>query len=138
MPVIRQAFISRADIQAHPERIYLFGDNEARVGQGGQAKEMRGEPNAVGIRTKRAPGYEENAYWSDDQYEQNRAMVRIDFEAVLRFMLWEPRTVVVIPRDGLGTGLAGLSTRAPKTLAMIEKWIKLLELVSDVFDTDHA
>jgi hypothetical protein len=48
--------IYRRDLRANPESLYLFGDNTKRVGIGGQAREMRGEPNAVGIATKNAPG----------------------------------------------------------------------------------
>jgi len=49
MPILYQDQIKRDDLRAHPDRIYLFGDNVARQGRGGQAKEMRGEPNALGI-----------------------------------------------------------------------------------------
>ena len=53
--IIYQKFIYRSDLKANPSVLYLFGDNLQRVGLGGQAKEMRGEPNAVGIATKKAP-----------------------------------------------------------------------------------
>jgi hypothetical protein len=53
--IIYQKYIKREDLRANPTVLYVFGDNEARTGLGGQAKEMRGEPNAVGIATKASP-----------------------------------------------------------------------------------
>ena len=55
MPVIYQKRICRDDLRRNPNAVYIFGDNEARTGLGGQAREMRGEPNAMGIATKRSP-----------------------------------------------------------------------------------
>lgn len=52
MIVLHQKFIFREDLQANPDVYYLFGDNVERRGLGGQAKEMRGEPNAIGVATK--------------------------------------------------------------------------------------
>ena len=50
MPVVRQKRIVRAELQANPHVLYLFGDNDQRDGYGGQAAEMRdeetGEPGA--------------------------------------------------------------------------------------------
>ena len=50
-----QERITRADLRANPDTLYVFGDNMRRRGMGGQAAEMRGEPNAVGIPTKWRP-----------------------------------------------------------------------------------
>ena len=41
MSLIRQAWITRRDLQANPSILYAFGDNEGRWGLGGQAKEIR-------------------------------------------------------------------------------------------------
>ena len=57
MKLFVQKWIARADLKQNQDRIYLFGDNVERVGHGGQAKEMRGEPNAIGIATKLKPEY---------------------------------------------------------------------------------
>ena len=35
-------YIRREDVQANPNKIFVFGDNIMREGLGGQAKEMRG------------------------------------------------------------------------------------------------
>lgn len=125
MPIKRMKFISRAFVESHPDWYFVFGDNEKRFGMGGQAATMRGEKNSIGVRTKRAPSIDENAYWSDAQYLGNVGLICADFlrvEEKLRY----GRTVV-IPSDGLGTGLSELPKRAPATLAFIEQVIKYLE-----------
>lgn len=53
MIILRQTRIYRADLAMNPKVLYVFGDNLERKGFGGQAYEMRGEPNAFGIATKR-------------------------------------------------------------------------------------
>ena len=58
-------WITRDMLRSEPRKIFLFGDNLARWGLGGQAKEMRGEPNAHGITTKRFPGIDHKDFFSD-------------------------------------------------------------------------
>lgn len=119
MPIIFQTRIVRADLTNNPAALYLFGDNEARRGLGGQAKEMRGESNAIGIRTKRAPSNDARSFWIEgDGIGANSpahfcAMIESDF-APAREALGRGVTVIV-PADGLGTGLADLPRRAPVT-----------------------
>ena len=124
MTIIYQHRIYRKDLKANPSIIYLFGDNEARAGYGGQAKECRGEPNAVGIATKRAPSRAHDAYWSDDDYDRCAAIIRSDFEPVITH--WKSNGLIIVPSDGLGTGLSELPTRAPRLLSLIETTIKSL------------
>ena len=93
--------------------LYVFGDNEARCGLGGQAGEMRGEPNAVGVATLRAPGF----YWTDRDYDRQCAIIDADIAPILE-AITAGRTVV-LPTDGLGTGIAQLDLVAPKTFAYL-------------------
>ena len=44
----RQTWITRDDLRANRDLIYVFGDNVERAGRRGLAREMRGEPNAHG------------------------------------------------------------------------------------------
>lgn len=125
MPVIRQKMIHREDLRANPDRLYVFGDNEQRRGMGGQAGAMRGEPNAVGVRTKRNPGMSPSDFWSDRYYDLNCRLLRSDFKAI-RSHLRKGGTVV-IPEDGLGTGLSELPTRAPQTYGYLRQLIALIE-----------
>jgi hypothetical protein len=124
----KQKFISREDLQANPDTLYAFGDNERRRGYGGQAKAMRGEPNAVGVRTKRKPARNSpDDFWSDDTYEQNCRMIAEDLVRVHAHL--SAGGDVVLPEDGLGTGLAELATRAPRTFAYLQEQLQRLEAV---------
>lgn len=126
MPVVFIQKISREDLVANPDALFLFGDNVERSGFGGQAKEMRGEPNAVGIRTKMAPHNAASAFFSEDPEavaEQNE-MIAEDFEPVFDHL--ENGGVVVVPADGLGTGLARLRDFAPSTLNFLAEQIARL------------
>jgi hypothetical protein len=109
--LIKQKFIFRSDLQANPDVLYLFGDNDARIGYGGQAKEMRDEPNAVGIRTKWRPGMSYADFFNDDQYEEVVKMFNEDLTPVWTHI--DSGGVVIIPADGLGTGLSKLPELAP-------------------------
>ena len=113
-------FISRADLRANPHKAFLFGDNLLKQGMGGQAGEMRGEPNAIGVPTKRTPSMNGSAFFSDEQYARNVTVIDAALSQV------EEYAVVVVPSAGLGTGLAELDTRAPRTFAYLEK--RLLDL----------
>ena len=119
--VSKQDRIYRSDVKSNPNTLYVFGDNDARKGYGGQAATMRGERNAVGIRTKALPETGENAYWSDKTYEEN--IRKIDEDMAPLFAHTGP---VVIPSDGIGTGRAQLARRAPKTFEYLQS--KLAEL----------
>lgn len=118
---IRQHRIYRADLKANPHVLYVFGDNEKRVGFGGQAAEMRGEPNAVGVATLCAPG----VYWSDIYFNSNCDVIDKDMWILFRARA-EGRTIV-FPLDGIGTGLAYLEKSAPKTFAYLQDAIRRLE-----------
>lgn len=47
--VIKQSWITREDLRANPDLVYVYGDNAAREGQRGLARQMRHEPNAHAI-----------------------------------------------------------------------------------------
>lgn len=102
---------TRADARAEPDALWVFGDNSERWGLGGQAAALRGEPNAVGIATLKAPG----VFWSDETLAANCATIDADM-APLFEALRAGRTVV-FPADGVGTGLARLEQNAPLTWA---------------------
>ena len=116
--VSKQKMIFRQDLQQNPDTLYLFGDNEERRGLGGQAIQMRGEPNAVGVRTKRRPRLEEGDFWTDETYAANCQMITEDLVPVKQHLATGGN--VVVPEDGLGTGLAQLQERAPQTYAFLQ------------------
>lgn len=124
MTVLFQKFIFRSDMQANPAVKYLFGDNLVRKGFGGQAKEMRGEPNAIGIATKRTPSNNPGEFFSDDTFDENVAAIEKDL--IPAFDHVRSGGILIIPADGLGTGLSELPQRAPRTNAYLEEQLKHL------------
>jgi DNA polymerase elongation subunit (family B) len=124
-------YYTRDMAKANPDKIFVFGDNEERVGMGGQAKELRGEPNAIGIVTKARASHNIDAYWSDVNYEENKKKVLLDVAKVMDEM--KKGKTIVLPAAGIGTGLAELSTRAPRTLEFINGILKQLETYAASF-----
>lgn len=114
MPLLLQKLIHRTDLRNNPAVIYLFGDNELRVGLGGQADAMRGEPNAHGIATLLAPG----RFWHETDFERQCKILERDFTFPMQ-KLAEGR-LIVYPTDGVGTGLAALEKNAPSTFAHLQ------------------
>jgi hypothetical protein len=126
--IYRQARIWRRDLEVNQHVLYLFGDNELRKGLGGQAKEMRGELNAIGIRTKRAPGMAYNDFWHDEQDDEfilQCKMVGEDFVPVVQHL--QRGGLICIPADGLGAGLSKMSVHCPRTKAYLDAHIQDLE-----------
>lgn len=116
MLVIKQKLIKRADLQANPHLLYIFGDNMERTGLGGQAREMRGEPNAFGFATKRKA-----AHGTPDCYFVDGDPDLADIYASELVRLSEKLQdksieAVVWPLDGIGTGLAELAKFCPSYL----------------------
>lgn len=124
----RMQFITREYVRENRDKLFLFGDNLERRGFGGQAAAMRGEPNAVGIPTKKSPSYRDDAFFSDEEFEQNKASIDAAFAEIMNAVTDSIR-VIVIPSDGLGTGRAQLDRRAPRTLAYLQK--RMTDLASE-------
>lgn len=124
---------TRSLIKANPTALFVFGDNLARVGYGGQAGEARGCHNAVGIPTKISP----SEYIFDDLVEEDIDRFKkpvIEAFAKLRHHLREGGTVVW-PKDGVGTGLARLHITAPRFLNAIE--VVKDEVFSEALSVTH-
>ena len=121
----RMRFITREYVRANRDKLFLFGDNLERRGFGGQAAAMRGEPNAIGIPTKKSPRYKDDAFFSDDEFEQNKAAIDAAFGKVTQAVTEAVRSIV-IPSDGLGTGRAELDKRAPRTFVYLQKRLAAL------------
>jgi len=112
--------ITRDEVRANRDKIYVFGDNLLGVGYGGQAKEMRGEYNAVGIPTKKSP----TEFLTDSDYSRAAPLIAAKF-GTIKGHLQSGRTVV-IPSAGIGTGLADLPSKAPKIWAMVKENLERL------------
>ena len=124
---------TRADLQAHPKERFVFGDNLMRVGRGGQARECRDEPNAIGIPTKHSPW----TFLKDDDLPFWRKATFGDFR-LLENAIAEGRAIVW-PEDGIGTGLAELETRAPEIWAKLQRRLADLGLpVAHIIEEDFG
>lgn len=121
MPVYTKKFITRKFMQEHPDWYFVFGDNLDRYGFGGQAKEMRGEPNAIGVATKAKASHNKDAYLHDDNPYHDFEVLK-DLEKVQSKL--KEGSVVVFPTDGIGTGLAKLEEKAPQLFEYIQNRIQ--------------
>jgi hypothetical protein len=121
MPIVFQQWITRGDLRKNRGSFYVFGDNVQRHGFAGQAKEMRGEPNAIGIVTKWVPSMHHRAFFDDTA--ACKTLVERDLLRVQQ-ALDRGRTVVV-PADGIGTGLSRLSSYAPNLDRFIKEWFRI-------------
>jgi hypothetical protein len=127
MPLLYQHRIYRTDLTNNPKVLYVFGDNSKRVGMAGQAREMRGEPNAVGIATKWKPDMNPAAFFSDRLIEEQKRLFEGDIRPVMQALV--AGRIVVWPSDGIGTGLSEVPERSPKMWAFMEEVRKRLEMI---------
>ncbi len=114
--------ITRTMIVEEPKTLFVFGDNFQRQGFGGQAVEMRGEPNSVGIPTKRSSNNYDTSFLSNFDYDEWSRESAPDLKR-----LREHQGPIVWPWHGIGTGLAQLQSRAP----MIWHTLELFRLELD-------
>ena len=125
MPLLYQKHIYRHHVKANPSVLFVFGDNVARAGYGGQASDMRGEPNTVGVATKWAPRRDKSAYFTDADYEKIVEIMRRDLTPVHEALV--RNKIVVWPMDGIGVGLSKLPENAPKIWRLLEDTRRLFE-----------
>jgi len=106
--IIYQYRIYRKDLKANRDVLYVFGDNLDRQGYGGQAAEIRGEPNAFGIATKRGIGHGFPDDYFFDTQEDAQVHVDNDFANLLKEYREGKYKMIVWPLEGIGTGLSRL------------------------------
>ncbi len=104
--------------------LYLFGDNLKRIGKAGQAI-IRDEPNAFGIPTKRGPSMGSKAFFTDADSGIFRLHLMPEINRARRLL--QLGGFVVLPEDGIGTGLAQLETRAPLCWALLQTEVASLK-----------
>ena len=129
MRVRTESVITVEMCRANPDDIFVFGDNIVKAGKrkgAGQA-EIRDEPNAFGIPTKRSPSTKDDAYFSDLDTEIAAVKSR------LRELYKLAKTKrIVFPAAGLGTGRAKMATKSPKA------WAEMCRILSDFFEFENA
>lgn len=84
-------------VRSNPDKIFIFGDNEQGWGKGGQAI-IRDESNAFGIPIKRAPSWNPDAFWYDEDIEQHKPKIDRAIAKIPRDRQW------ILPSGGIGTG----------------------------------
>lgn len=119
MPLRFEKHITRDMLRAEPETLWVFGDNLLRSGFGGQAAEMRGEPNAVGLPTKRYPRMDDAAFLTDNDFFEVVVAAAADIGRLAQHA--KAGKLIVWPSAGIGTGLAMLAGRAPILLEFYER-----------------
>lgn len=112
--------ITRDMVKNNPDKIFLFGDNLLCKGYGGQAKEMRGEHNAIGIPTKKKPSMTDDSFFTDDELELNIIVIDNAIDEI------PDNSIVIVPKAGLGTGRAKLKEKAPQTYQYLMNRLKEL------------
>ena len=106
-------------LRTNSDKLFLFGDNNQRVGTAGQAV-IRNEANAMGISTKLLPKNTADAFMTDSDFASNKATINNDIYKAKERAIKEGKTIV-LPKGGFGTGLAKLATKAPQTFAYLNK-----------------
>jgi hypothetical protein len=132
MPIEHLPWFRRSLLRARPDTLWVFGDNLAHKGRGGQAKECRGEPNAVGIPTKRRPSRDEDAYFVDSDFA--RAKPEIDAAFIRLADHLRTGGTVVLPAQGIGTGRAELERRAPRIHRYVQRCVARLHEIAPPAD----
>lgn len=127
---IFRGFWTVRDLTSNPRALFVFGDNDIRRGKGGQAV-IRGQPNAVGLTTKKYPDDTPESFFDDDEYDENVVKISDDIADILKEFVKSKYDTLVIPQQGLGTGLSDLPKRAPETFAFLKKKISTIVDVID-------
>lgn len=131
--IVRQHIFTPSDCQKNSRSMYVFGDNEAKKGKGGQAV-IRGESNAFGIPTLKASG----SYYDDINLQSNKNAISKSIDAILHELYIDDKyDTIVFPTDGVGTGLASLSKKAPLTYAYLVKRIKNILRIDNINKIDN-
>lgn len=104
---------SEDSIEAAPDNlVWIFGCNVARSGLGGQAC-IRRHPRAIGVATKKSPRRTHAAYFNDEEYHENKALITKDLAVIARAV--GAGYGVVLSDQLYGSGLARLHEQAPFT-----------------------
>ncbi|RLC45641.1 MAG: hypothetical protein DRH57_07590 [Candidatus Cloacimonadota bacterium] len=119
---IQKEWFSLEQCLENPNKLYVFGDNMIRRGKGGQAS-IREAANSIGLATKRLPSMSVASFFSDKEDEY--CIVEEDIEKILSEMQKDLRyDTLVLPFDGLGTGLSQMPEKSPE---LFEHMVTIIE-----------
>lgn len=115
------------ECQRNPNILFIFGDNVSRTGYGGQAI-IRDESNSFGIPTCKTT----KSSFTDKEYDWNCEIINYNLEKLLKES--KKYDYIAFPDHGIGTGLAMLKTRAPKTWEYLNKELfRLFNIENDCY-----
>lgn len=115
-----------SDVKSNKHCLFVFGDNDLRLGKKGQAI-IRDEPNAIGIPTKKKPTLKDTDFYTDNEIEYSTNQIKIAIIKIKEAINHNNYHNVIFPLNGLGTGLSQLPTRAPLTFKVLESLISELK-----------
>ena len=126
---MQDKWYKREEVAADTNAVYLFGDNYKQQGTdvvpSATQAVIRGLPNAIGIPTKHDQYTGDHSYLSDkDLPKFKRSTIKGLMTAI------RSGKIIVVPADGIGTGSAQLSNRAPQCAAYIFGVLNTLWLIS--------
>lgn len=105
--VIVSKSITQKTLKDNPDKVFIFGDNYERVGNGGQAAACRGMKNTIGLATKHNPG---DGYFEEIPYDIAKFCLEVNrVQEEAEDVLKQGRTVVWL--EGIGMGLANLGSK---------------------------
>ena len=116
------------DVINNPNKIFVYGDNNARFGKGGQAI-IRDLENTIGLRTKKGPNNRSVAFYNDSEFTSNCKKIFDDVIDIKSKLVSGYN--IVFSNGGYGTGLANLKEKAPNT------FIYLCDLLRIYFEFDN-
>lgn len=122
--IIFKGFWKIEDVKKLSNCLFIYGDNDIGKGKGGQAI-IRDLPNAMGIPTKKYPSNKRNAFYSDEELEQNKIKINKAIDNIIKYS--KDFEYVILPENGLGTGLSDLPNKAPKTFKYLNESIELMK-----------
>ena len=114
-------------VRKYPNLLFIYGDNNVQRGNGGQAV-IRDEPNTMGIPTKKYPNFSSTSFYTDEDYDDNIYKINNAVNNIVNEL--KNYDGIVISENGIGTGLALLEIKAPKTNKYLNK--RLNELIDIV------
>ena len=121
-----KGFWDRSDVETNPDWLFIYGDNNIGQGLGGQAI-IRGLSNTLGIPTKKYPNNAYKSFYTDLEYSDNIERIQ---KAISKIIQVEYKyKFIVLPENGLGTGLAQLPTKAPKTYSYLVNAIEKMKKI---------
>lgn len=125
-------FWNKEDCRNNPSHLFIYGDNDDQIGQGGQAQ-IRNCRNSMGIPTKKHPDNEKTSFYNDKEFLENKDKINQSIFKIIHRISSGSYDTLVLPEDGLGTGLAKLNIKAPKTFEylnqVLDRLINFLELI---------